>query len=249
MVLAMALSGAAPAAAMRVLCLHGKGNCGASFRRRLLPAIDALEADGVEFTFADAPHAMEGKGEGEREWWTLPPGVRSFQAESYGGVDDAFEVLAGAEREAGPFDCLWGHSQGAMLAAIVLTEQLAGRGPLEQAPKGVIVNGAAWPAPYGGALEALQGSAVPSRALHVVGARDDTNPPEQGLRVAACLGVSAGDCDRAAGLLSEPLADGACAAVGLSGSGQVLVHGGAHVVPLDRAALDEYRRFFLSLRG
>ncbi|CAK0849920.1 unnamed protein product [Prorocentrum cordatum] len=57
------------------------------------------------------------------------------------------------------------------------------------------------------------------RALHVVGARDDVNPPQGGLQVAAALG------------------------------GDVLEHPGRHECPMDGQSLAAYRRFLAEAVG
>ena len=65
----------------RILVLHGKGGSGASMKLRFQGIENALPE--FDFTYATAPHDLEGGG---YQWWTLPPGVRSYQATEYGGV-------------------------------------------------------------------------------------------------------------------------------------------------------------------
>ena len=118
----------------KILVLHGKGGSGASMKLRFQGIENALPE--FDFTYATAPHELDGGG---YQWWTLPPGVRSFQATEYGGVDAALDVVRSSQA-----DVVWGHSQGAILlgfaAAIDAIDWLGGAK--------LILNGASWPKPY-----------------------------------------------------------------------------------------------------
>mmetsp|Transcript_310 Transcript_310/g.857 ORF Transcript_310/g.857 Transcript_310/m.857 type:complete len:362 (-) Transcript_310:21-1106(-) len=161
------------AAKARVVVLHGKGGSGPSQRFRFQAIEDALP-DHV-FEYPTAPHALDGGG---AQWWTLPPGVRSFQATEYGGIEASLELLAGLKGA----DVLWGHSQGAILLGFAAA---LGREDLSWlADTKLILNGASWPKPYAEQLEA--GVAGPE-TLHVLGSADDINPPDQARRLAACF--------------------------------------------------------------
>eukprot|EP00968_Pinguiococcus_pyrenoidosus_P012505 scaffold1100_cov254-Pinguiococcus_pyrenoidosus.AAC.6 len=135
---------------------------------------------------------------GAFQWWTLAPGERSFTAESYGGADVAMRDLRECFEERGPFDCIWGHSQGAILTAFVLAKQAENREvafPLPQMPRLAILNGAAWPAPYGDQVQALKENQAGLeeaglRVLNVLGAQDTINPPDQALEIARCYGAT-----------------------------------------------------------
>lgn len=43
-----------------------------------------------QWDFLTAPHEI---APGRFAWWTLPPGVRSFEAEEYTGIDQSFKVM------------------------------------------------------------------------------------------------------------------------------------------------------------
>ena len=123
----------------KILVLHGKGGSGASMKLRFQGIEKALPE--FDFTYATAPHPLDGGG---HQWWTLPPGVRSYQATEYGGVDAALDVVRSSQA-----DVIWGHSQGAILlgfaAAIDAIDWLGGAK--------LILNGASWPKPYETELE------------------------------------------------------------------------------------------------
>ena len=191
----------AGAAKKRVLCLHGKGGNGASFARHLKPLLDAT-SETIEWYFADG-HVREPNG--GFGWWELAPGVRTFQASELPGLDESLRGV----RETGPWDGLFGFSQGAMLAALAAAEKD------DSVTEFCVIVGAAWPACAAAKLEEISDAGV--RTLHVVGARDGINPPEQARRVAAAFGAGARTFD----------------------------HDGGHVVPMDEAALRAYVEFIL----
>eukprot|EP00466_Bigelowiella_natans_P006416 jgi/Bigna1/74218/fgenesh1_pg.28_\ len=134
--------------------------------------------------------------------------------------------------EEGPFDVLWGHSQGAILLAAIMASP--DKSPLHSA-KNVILNGCAWPKPFENHLESFRerekkqkgvmgkgdGSSPTKRTmlLHVVGAADTINPPEQGRRV----------CDSFAYDCSE-----------------LYEHELGHVVPCSPEAFHRYRDFLIA---
>ncbi len=153
----------------KILVLHGKGGSGASMKLRFQGIENALPE--FDFTYATAPHPLDGGG---YQWWTLPPGVRSYQATEYGGVDAALDVVRSSKA-----DVVWGHSQGAILlgfaAAIGAIDWLGGAK--------LILNGASWPKPY----EAELARGCRGDTLHVLGETDDINPPDQARRLAACF--------------------------------------------------------------
>ena len=51
-------------------------------------------------------------------WWTLPPGVRSFNATEYGGFEESIVHIEKAWTEQGPFDAIIGFSQGVCVLAV-----------------------------------------------------------------------------------------------------------------------------------
>ncbi len=143
-----------------ILCLHGKGSSGEQFQKTLKPFEEALfensnsvDGDGhggygytFNFKYLDAPFPMESDdGDGDNknaatntnktyQWWTLPPGVRSFNAVEYTGYEDSAEkvynelLLGGTGAGAGTgavkgYDFIFGHSQGAILLSSMITSR------------------------------------------------------------------------------------------------------------------------------
>eukprot|EP01041_Mallomonas_annulata_P010445 gene10445-21797_t len=164
---------------LKILALHGKGNTGETFKSKIFPFVEAT-ASKVDWLFPTAPYEVDGG----YAWWTLPKGVRSFEATSFDGVDRSIKIL----EDLYPFDIIVGHSQGAMLGAIMLAR--SAKGISSQSPKYAILSGAAWPNPFGDLIESssLHKSALMDmKSLHVIGDADDVNPPVMAARVATCL--------------------------------------------------------------
>ncbi|XP_061659947.1 esterase OVCA2 [Syngnathoides biaculeatus] len=126
------------AAPLRVLCLHGYRQNGASFREKT-GALRKLLKKKVNFVYVDAPHLLEGaQGSGGEEperrgWWFSDPGARTFSAqqrcEESSGLDESVAAVLQAVRRDGPFDGILGFSQGAALAAMLCALQESGRKP------------------------------------------------------------------------------------------------------------------------
>jgi len=159
---------------LRALMLHGKGGNGPKFRRQLQPLLHEFQGN-IDFVFPTAPYRLDATASEddaeEYAWWTLPPGVRSFEAKDYIGFERSIQYLENVWKEAGPFDLLWGHSQGAILLASILASPKA---CLLKDAKLCILNGCAWPKPFEGELLGLQDGQnvkVP-KTLHVVGKAD-----------------------------------------------------------------------------
>jgi len=175
----------------RILALHGKWENGEEFRQRLGPLQEALgEGREVEWVFLTAPFAAA-DGRGGFEWWSLPPGVRSFQAKEYIGFEESVVLIEDAWKKQGPFDAVMGFSQGAILLSVLLARGLAGKSIVT--PSRAILFGAAWPNPYGDTVNGLKSfdaelSASPLRVLHVYSLADPMNPGAMAREVAECFG-------------------------------------------------------------
>lgn len=164
------------ASSLKVVAIHGKGNTGEKFSKRLSPFVD-LTKDKADWIFPTAKYPVDDGF----AWWTLPPGVRSFDAKCFEGVDESIKQI----EDLYPFDVIIGHSQGAMLAAIILARGQLGH--TEVRPQYAILSGAAWPAPFGPLLESVQ-SVHDLRSLHIIGDADNVNPPAMAERVATLMG-------------------------------------------------------------
>ncbi|CAE8680185.1 unnamed protein product [Polarella glacialis] len=197
----------------RLLCLHGKGETGADFARRLEPI--RSRCPGVELVCVDAPHALGGGF----AWWHLPPGERSFTSSTFQGWDQTVSYIQDVWTKQGPFDGMLGFSQGAILLAALAALGLLGEKSVIQ-PRVLMLYGSAVPGPFkrelaarSAALQADPGAHISYRALHVLSKNDEVNPPEGAREVATAMG------------------------------GQVLEHSGGHEVPLDEASLAAYSAF------
>mmetsp|Transcript_27000 Transcript_27000/g.64464 ORF Transcript_27000/g.64464 Transcript_27000/m.64464 type:complete len:272 (-) Transcript_27000:296-1111(-) len=159
---------------IRVLALHGSEGNKEEFTDRMEPLKSSLAKQGVDLvvTAIDAPFS---KGNG-LAWWTMPPGVRSFNAETYGGFEESATLVLDALKnpQQSPYDLIVGHSQGAILLASLLALQRIASHP----NRGYILNGVAWPNPYSQQLDSLEyrGGKSPSRILFVVGENDKITP-------------------------------------------------------------------------
>lgn len=177
---------------LNVLALHGKGGSAASFADALGPLEKELRKrrfDDVRMECLDAPFVGG-------QWWTMPAGVRSFRAERYDGFDTSAASVAKA-LSTRRYDVVLGHSQGAILLA-ALTASSSNATILPRSCN-LILNGVAWPNPYGEGLAAaasgessfVAGEATTSSSsvLIVAGDRDRINAPDEAgaWRVRDCL--------------------------------------------------------------
>jgi hypothetical protein len=151
----------------------------------------------------------------KREWWTLPPGVRSFDATEYGGYQQSADLVQKALMGQ-DYDLILCHSQGSILMASLLCNPLwtsrvfggntssstssSSSSSNNKKPKGYILNGCAWPKPYGELLENFyksdavsclgmmdHGSAPPPKVLFVMAKDDPVNPTKGAERVRDCF--------------------------------------------------------------
>jgi predicted esterase len=182
---------------LRILALHGKGGSGSSFYQHLSPLLEQLSGNKVEIAstnntisvHCDCPTAPFPEG----KWWEQrPPGSRSYNAESYEGYEKAMDMVRSTlSLEAGNnYDVLLGHSQGAILIASMLANK-----DLTDAntPPMIILNGVAWPNPFGHQLKELKFShsngvkCTKVRVLLIMGECDQINPIQGAVQVRDCL--------------------------------------------------------------
>lgn len=154
-----------------------------------------------------------GKEVDQYEWWRLPRGERSFTATSYEGAEASIDMI----EKLVDVDAIIGHSQGAILMSIVLARKALGLSSFQV--KRAILSGAAWPKPYEyslmGKLASIpKGSLLTTTpTLHVMGAADDVNPTEQAAEICRLL------------------------------QGEVCMHPGGHVLPLNDEYIQKYASF------
>lgn len=160
---------------LKVLALHGSGGTAAEFPKRLEALNNALAFHSgnkvkLEITTVQGPFV---KGEGF-SWWTMPPGVRSFNAEEFTGFEESAARVLDVW-ETGGFDLVFGHSQGAILVGALLALKRTPYHP----PGGYIMNGVSFPNPYSNELESLK-SEDTSTILFLLGRRDKIAPNATG---------------------------------------------------------------------
>ncbi|GAB9464687.1 hypothetical protein Gpo141_00002115 [Globisporangium polare] len=125
----------------RVLCLHGYRQTGAKLHVRISGFRRAFKSS-VEFVCVDAPLVVPYEPTSEEHiksmqesestdddhekkqfsWWNYHVD-KDTGAQTYSEVEEAIDYVASICKEQGPFDGVFGFSQGGMLAAFVLQRQ------------------------------------------------------------------------------------------------------------------------------
>lgn len=173
---------------LKVLALHGSGGTAEEFPNRLVALNKALsfhtrenEKLELEITSVQAPFVKENGF----SWWTMPPGVRSFNAKEYTGFEESATKVLDIW-ETGGFDVVLGHSQGAILVGALLALKRTPYHP----PGGYIMNGVSFPNPYSQNLESLKDDSDEdsSRILFLLGKRDKIAPNATGEKLRDLLG-------------------------------------------------------------
>ncbi|KAG6975747.1 hypothetical protein JG688_00002053 [Phytophthora aleatoria] len=124
-------------ATFRVLCLHGFGQDAPKFRNRISSLRRALKSS-FDFVFPEAPFLVTSfpnstpeeqdkiaEAEPTYKWWDFEIDEETGK-HTYGRVDEAVEYLAEFVRKEGPFDGIFGFSQGGMMANLLLQRQYLG---------------------------------------------------------------------------------------------------------------------------
>ena len=173
---------------LKVLALHGSGGTAEEFPKRL-EALDRTllfhtsESANLklEITSVQAPFVKENGF----SWWTMPPGVRSFNAKEYTGFEESATKVLDVW-ETGGFDVVLGHSQGAILVGALLALKRAPYHP----PGGYIMNGVSFPNPYSQNLESLKDddNGISPRILFLLGKCDKIAPNPTGEKLRDLLG-------------------------------------------------------------
>jgi len=206
---------------LRVLCLHGYHGSAATLRAQMRGLVEGLE-DRADFVCVDAPslaggdfgwwHAVDDKRDAARDDAGVT--VRHTHYKGWARTRDAIVAAFGHE---GPFDGVFGFSQGAALTGLLVGLRAPGGRPADERPLAfdfaIMVGGFRSNDPEHASLYARRDSYdLPS--LHVLGRADAVVPNERSRALAACF------------------------------PGATLVeHGGGHVVASDPATLDRVRAF------
>lgn len=227
---------------IRVLCLHGKGNNAKQFESKLEPLISRF-GDKTEWNFLQAPFEMSRSIESSiisssndaYQWWILPERKRSFEALSYIGADTSINMVE-SYIEQNCINTVVGHSQGAMLLAIILARRRLRNINGDRLPLGAIISSPAWPLPYRDVFDRLllkqrrdhsklhlDGTRERSPSIiFTVGTEDRINPPSHTREIAETFHI--GGNERT--LLLE--------------------HAGGHVLPMDKDSLQFYHEHIFS---
>jgi predicted esterase len=169
-----------PMETLRALVLHGSEEDAETFPRRLSAINEALLNHAnmkLEITAVQAPFP---KGSGYC-WWTMPPGIRSFNAKKYEGFEEsATKVLNVWKTAQNEYDIVLGHSQGAILIASLLALKRTPYHP----KRGYILNGVGYPNPFTADIESLttgnDGPSLNPRVLFILGRQDKITPNASG---------------------------------------------------------------------
>lgn len=162
---------------IRILALHGSEGCAEEFSNHLEDLKEAL-VNGKETPMRISVTTVEGpflKGRGY-SWWTMPPGVRSFNAREYEGFEESTKKVLDVWKR-NEFDLVLGHSQGAILIASILALNLAPYHP----KRGYLFNGVSFPNPFAEQIESMKIDKMESpRILFVFGRKDTITPNSSG---------------------------------------------------------------------
>lgn len=205
----------------KLLILHGKGDNGPKFAKRIAKIEDALAAEReIECVYLDGPVEL---AEDQYAWWNLPPGARSFTTDKYLEVDETFKVIEETWKEEGPFNAILAHSQGAILTTVLLAKAVK-EGFIARPDKAILF-GNAWPRPFEELVLAM-GEELRNRdvsfpkTLHVYAMNDQTNPPVDGraIEIKQLMGAGA----------------------------EEWVHTRGHGIPDDEASIARYTQFLFA---
>ncbi|KAJ9458496.1 PKTS1 [Diplonema papillatum] len=138
--------GTAPAdVKKRVLCLHGWRDSRALLLAQLKPLLGRFARDGVQLVLVNAPHKATGTGHPDIpadeelfEWWHCPLKRRdavlhyedAWDGDVCVGREESVEYVRALAEQHGPFDGVIGFSQGAAMALLAISQQLASWGIL-----------------------------------------------------------------------------------------------------------------------
>jgi pimeloyl-ACP methyl ester carboxylesterase len=175
--------------ARRVLCLHGFRGSGAALRRQMRTLVQGLEP-AVEFVYVDAP-ALAASG---FAWWNAMPFDAALASthgdehvKHYAGFGHTVRWLTDLFAKQPPFDGIFGFSQGAALAALLVGMRAPDGIATARAPLvfgfAVCVSGFPSNDPRHAALyAATERFALPS--LHLIGRIDGVVPAAASLTLA-----------------------------------------------------------------
>ncbi|HET7504078.1 MAG TPA: hypothetical protein VFK02_23820 [Kofleriaceae bacterium] len=154
---------------LRILGLHGYHGSGETLRRQVCPLAVALNPT-ADLVCVDAPALAHG----DFGWWHATEDAAG--AVRYRGVSGTRSWLAAFFRSAGPFDGVFGFSQGAALSALLVALSAFDCAAVPRFDFAMLVGGFASRDPrHAEAFGIAGGIDVPS--LHIIGRADAIVPP------------------------------------------------------------------------
>jgi predicted esterase len=185
-----------PMKKMRILCLHGYHGSGDVLRSQMQSLMTGFESR-VELVYVDAPSLSEG----DFGWWHAVSEESSRGGDDsgvgharmrYEGWDRTRKALVSIFETQGPFDGIFGFSQGAALAGLLVGLRAPDGVPTPEQPLtfdfAITVSGFVSNDPTHAPLYAHKGSyALPS--LHIIGRSDGIVPASDSRDLAARFGA------------------------------------------------------------
>ncbi len=158
---------------LRILALHGFRGSGAALRRQMR-AFSAGIAEEAEFVFADAPARADG-GVG---WWRAleESNADGVVLKRYDGWTASRDFITEYCNREGPFDGVFGFSQGATLTGLLVALDAA-RTSAVNFGFAILVGGFASADPEHAPLYRAGAFHVPS--VHIIGLADGVVPPQR----------------------------------------------------------------------
>jgi predicted esterase len=167
---------------LRLFCLHGFRGSGAALCAQLQSSFADL-ASRVELICPDAPRLADGRS----GWWNAVP-IEGSAGKHYEGWERTRDAITAHFRDNGPCDGIFGFSQGAALAGLLVGMRASEGIPTSRQPLrfgfAIFVGGFVSNDPAHAALYAAQASYTLA-SLHLIGRSDRIVPPEASHALAA----------------------------------------------------------------
>jgi len=169
---------------LRLLCLHGFRGSGAALRAQMQGSFAELDAR-LELVCPDAPSL----GDGRRAWWNaLPIDGLAPTSKHYEGWEGTRAAISALFADSGPFDGIFGFSQGAALAGLLVGLRASHGVATKERPLlfgfAILVGGFVSNDPVHAALYSEQES-YSLASLHLIGRADRIVSPEASRALAA----------------------------------------------------------------
>jgi pimeloyl-ACP methyl ester carboxylesterase len=184
---------------LRILCLHGFTSNGSVHAHQVRHLTKRLSND-FDFIFADGPHivspidtstpaakawadfvAANSSGVGHRAWWyAREASPTAKNVGTFSGVEESLEFIGDLMKRTGPVHGIWGFSQGACFAAMLVA--LLGEGnrshpfrkflPQNQGTPAAGIFFSGFKARFA-QYDAVYAPGIESPTMHVMGEKDD----------------------------------------------------------------------------